>query len=74
MINDNLVFSGRNVPLSELSEATGLSEAALVHGIYSGEFRFASVLKDDGKEIYYCSDKKVYDEIGYYNANSPLAN
>lgn len=61
-------FTGRNVPLEEISEATGLSLNDLHTAIRDGKFEFAVVIGNSVKNRIYCSDKKVWEEIGYFKS------
>lgn len=60
------MFTGRNVPLTEISDATGLTLDELNTAIRDGDFGFATFIGDRNKNRIYCSDKKVWEEIGYY--------
>lgn len=59
-------FTGRNVPIEEIAEATGLSPNEVVTAILDGEFEFAIILGNRNECKFYCSDKKVWEEIGYF--------
>lgn len=61
-------FTGRNVPLEEISEATRLSIEELNAAIRDGKFGFAVVIGNNGDHRIYCSDKKVWEEIGYFKS------
>lgn len=61
-------FTGRNVPLEEISEATGLSLDELNAAIRDYKFGFAVVIGNNGNNRIYCSDKKVWEEIGYFKS------
>lgn len=61
------VFTGRNVPLEEISAATGLSMEELKAAIRDGDFEFAVFIGNRADNRVYCSDKKVWEEIGYFN-------
>ncbi len=61
------VFTGRNVPLEEISAATGLTMDELNDAIRNGDFEFAVYIGSRANNRVYCSDKKVWEEIGYFN-------
>lgn len=61
-------FTGRNVSISEISQATGKTPQLIRVGLQRGIFNFGWALKNDGSTefTYYCPDKKVYEETGYF--------
>lgn len=61
-------FTGRNVSITEISEATGKSPQLIRVGLQRGIFNFGYAFVNDGSTeyTYYCPDKKVYEEIGYF--------
>ncbi len=61
-------FTGRNVSISEISQATGKTPQLIRVGLQRGIFNFGWALKNDGSTefTYYCPDKKVYEEIRYF--------
>ena len=65
-------FTGRNVPLKEIAQASGIPVAALRRGLRDGTLDFGYVLRSDSGEQfrYYCPDKLVWDRLGYYNPKS----
>ena len=62
-------FTGRNVPIKEIAKATGKSEQYIRTAIRQGYFTFgtAVMLKGSTKYTYYCPDRKVWEETGYFN-------
>lgn len=62
-------FTGRNVPILELSKAIGKDAQFIRIGLQKGILKFGFALKrDNSSEFnYYCSDKKVWEETGYFN-------
>lgn len=64
-------FSGRNVPISELAKATGKNTQYLHLGLQQGYLKFSVALKKENSSEYnyYCSDKQVWEETGYFNAS-----
>lgn len=61
-------FTGRNVPIAELSKATGKDPQFIRIGLQKGLLKFGYALKrDNSSEFnYYCPDKKVWEETGYF--------
>lgn len=62
-------FTGRNVSIKEIARAIGKSELFVRFAIKNGYFKFATFIEGKNRTSFYCSDKKVYEEIGYYNYN-----
>lgn len=64
-------FTGRNVPIEEIAQAMQKSpqfvRVALQNGLL--KFGFAEKFPGSNKYSYYCPDRKVWEEIGYYNPN-----
>lgn len=62
-------FTGRNVPIAELARATGKDPQYLRVGLQKGILNFGYAFKKDGSTEfnYYCPDKKVFEELGYFN-------
>lgn len=65
-------FTGRNVPVSEIAKAMQKDAQYVRVGLQQGIFNFGYALKmDDATEYnYYCPDRKVWEEIGYFNGNA----
>ena len=67
-------FTGRNVPVTDGSIRvmyTDLKDAQYVRvGLQQGAFKFGYAIKLEGSNEYnyYCPDRKVWEEIGYFNA------
>lgn len=61
-------FTGRNVSIDELSVATGKSSAFLREGLKQGFLTFGFACKREGAQQYsfYCPDKLVWEQIGYF--------
>ena len=61
-------FTGRNVPISEIAKATGKDAQYIRIGLQRGVFNFGYALKigDSNEYNYFCPDKKVWEEIGYF--------
>lgn len=66
-------FTGRNVPLVEIAQATGKSAQFLRVGLQLGILKFGFAYKNDGSSeySYYCPDKKVWEELGYFAEAAP---
>lgn len=62
-------FTGRDVPISELAQATGKSAEFLKRGLREGIFDFGYVMKSEsGNQYrYFCPDKLVWEKLGYFN-------
>ena len=65
-------FTGRNVPIKEIAKAIGKSEQYIRTAIKQGYFTFgtAVMLRGSTKYTYYCPDRKVWEETGYFNYDS----
>lgn len=65
----DLVFTGRNVALTEISQTSGISVATLKKGLIAGAVDFGYAIPcGEGKQYrYYCPDRLVYLKTGYYN-------
>lgn len=63
------VFTGRNVPISELAKAIGKDAQYIRIGLQQGVLNFGYAMKKDNSSEYnyYCPDKKVLEETGYFN-------
>lgn len=61
-------FTGRNVSINELSQAMGKSQQFIRVGLQRGFLKFGTAFKinDSTEYCYYCPDKKVWEEIGYF--------
>ena len=62
-------FTGRNVPIAEISKAIGKDAHNIRLAIQQGIFKFGVAMKmENSSEFsYYCSDRKVWEETGYFN-------
>lgn len=61
-------FTGRNVPIKEIAKAIGKDAQYVRVGIQQGVLKFGVAIKLEGSNEYnyYCSDKKVWEETGYF--------
>lgn len=61
-------FSGRNVPITELAKAIGKDAQYIRLGIQQGFLNFGYAYKNTGSSeySYYCPDRKVWEETGYF--------
>ena len=64
-------FIGRNVPITELSKAIGKVTKFIRIGLQKGILTFEFALKKDNLSAfnYYCPDKKVWEETGYFKSS-----
>ena len=62
-------FTGRNVPIAEISKAIGKDAHYIRLAIQQGIFKFGIAMKmeNSSEYSYYCSDRKVWEETGYFN-------
>lgn len=63
-------FTGRNVPVTEIAKAMHKDAQYVRVGLQQGAFKFGYAIKLEGSNEYnyYCPDCKVWEEIGYFNA------
>ena len=63
-------FTGRNVPVTEIAKAMHKDAQYVRVGIQQGIFKFGYVIKleNSNEYNYYCPDRKVWEEIGYFKA------
>ena len=61
-------FTGRNVPITEIAKAIGKDAQYVRVGLQKGILKFGYAMKlDQSSEYnYYCPDKKVWEETGYF--------
>ena len=73
MNNKTPNFTGRNVPIREIAQAAGKDPQYIRIGLQKGIFRFGYAFKKDGSSEYnyFCPDKKVWEEIGYFLSENP---
>ena len=64
-------FTGRNVPISELALATGKSAQFIRIGLQQGILSFGYAIHQSSSKSYsyYCPDKLVWEQTGYYREN-----
>ena len=62
-------FTGRNVPIAEIAKAMGKDAQYVRIGIQQGILKFGTAMKIGASRefSYYCLDKKVWEETGYFN-------
>ena len=58
-------FTGRNVPITEIAKDAQFVRIGLQQGIL--KFGVAMKMADSNEFSYYCSDRKVWEETGYFN-------
>ena len=56
-------FTGRNVPIKEIASAIGKDAQYVRLGIQQGLLKFGN----SNEYSYYCPDKRVWEETGYFN-------
>lgn len=63
-------FTGRNVPIKEMAKAIGKDDRYVRVGIQQGVLKFGVAIKigDSSEYNYYCPDKKVWEETGYFRS------
>lgn len=63
-------FTGRNVPITEIAAIIGKSPDTVRFAIREGIFRFGFAIQSEktGSYSYYCPDKRVWEETGYFNS------
>lgn len=61
-------FTGRNVPIGELAKAISKDAQYIRIGLQMGILKFGYALKKENSSEfnYYCPDKKVWEETGYF--------
>ncbi len=65
-------FTGRNVPIKEIAEAMGKDPQYVRVGLQEGWLKlgYAHRIGNSSAFNYYCPDKKVWEEIGYFRKNN----
>ena len=63
-------FTGRNVPIKEIASAIGKDAQYVRLGLQQGILKFGSAIKvgNSNEYSYYCPDKKVWEETGYFRS------
>ena len=63
-------FTGRNVPIKEIAQAMRKDAQYVRVGIQQGVLKFGVAIKvgDSNEYNYYCPDKKVWEETGYFRS------
>ena len=63
-------FTGRNVPIAEIARAIGKDAQYIRLGLQKGilKFGYAMKMENSSEYNYYCPDKKVWEETGYFKA------
>ena len=61
-------FTGRNVPITEIAKAIGKDAHYVRIGIQQGILKFGVAMKmeNSNEYSYYCPDRKVWEETGYF--------
>ena len=65
-------FTGRNVKISEIAKATGKDPNYIRIGLQQGFLKFGTAIKMTGSSeySYFCPDKKVWEETGYFKESA----
>ena len=65
-------FTGRNVPITEIAAAMHKDAQYVRVGLQKGILKFGVAIKlDHSNEYnYYCPDRKVWEEIGYFQPDA----
>ena len=73
-MNNIPVFCGRNVPISELAAAIGKSQQFIRVGLQKGILKFGYAYKVNSEKVYnyYCPDKLVWEQTGYFRDISEI--
>ncbi|MCD8125919.1 MAG: hypothetical protein LUD82_00095 [Clostridiales bacterium] len=68
-------FTGRNVPIAEIAKAMKKDAQYVRIGLQKGipTFGYAIKLDDSNEYNYYCPDRKVWEEIGYFRQTEATA-
>lgn len=68
-------FTGHNVPITEIAKAMKKDAQYVRIGLQKGILTFGYAIKlDDPNEYnYYCPDRKVWEEIGYFRQTEATA-
>lgn len=63
-------FTGRNVSIGEIAKASGKDTQFIRIGLQKGILKFGYAFrKDNSSEYnYYCPDKQVWEQLGYFNS------
>jgi len=61
-------FTGRNVTIGEIAKASGKDPQFIRIGLKKGILKFGYAFrKDNSSEYnYYCPDKQVWEQLGYF--------
>ena len=61
-------FTGRNVPIKEIASAIGKDPHYIRLAIQAGVLKFGVAMKmeNSNEYSYYCPDRKVWEETGYF--------
>ena len=63
-------LTGKNVPIKEIAKVMGKDAQYVRVGIQQGVLKFGVAIKmeDSNEYNYYCPDKKVWEETGYFRS------
>ena len=65
-------FTGRNVPVTEIAQAMHKYAQYVRIGLQQGILQFGCAIRvgNSSEYNYYCPDRKVWEEIGYFKPES----
>lgn len=68
-------FTGRNVPIAEIAKAIGKDAQYIRLGLQKGILKFGTAMKmeNSSEYSYYCPDKKVWEETGYFRMDKNVS-
>lgn len=68
-------FTGRNVPIAEIAKAIGKDAQYIRLGLQKGILKFGTAMKmeNSSEYSYYCPDKKVWEETGYFRTDKNVS-
>lgn len=67
-MHNHIRFTGRNVSIAEIAAATGKSQQFIRIGLQKGILKFGYAYKVNSDKVYsyYCPDKLVWEQTGYF--------
>ena len=68
-------FSGRNVPIAGIARAIGKDAQYIRLGLQKGilKFGYAMKMESSSEYSYYCPDKKVWEDTGYFRVEKEIS-
>lgn len=67
-MHNDIRFTGRNVSIAEIAATTGKSQQFIRIGLQKGILKFGYAYKVNSDKVYsyYCPDKLVWEQTGYF--------